>query len=222
MASAIEQLPTTLWWMWVLIWAISQLMLSYWAVEWHPLSPTKTPAATLKLLLLFMTHITSHGKSILLQSARMYVHKTWTENIQARVVTPSSLCSSSIHLYEFLPGPPNLVALRFSRSMPGADEMDRFHQVRCCCKESLSTVLLWSQLQTQTVCCCCDHSSEMESHWHRALFLVVGTVTSLSIRELQLCWKYVVFHVKNSGNTCSHGKIWQLLCSSCNWLMLDW
>jgi hypothetical protein len=172
-----------------------------------------------------MTHINSHGKSILLQSARRYVHKTWTENIQARVVTPSSLCSSSMHFYEFLPGPPNLVAQasssnrRLSRSMPGADEMDWFHQVRCCCKESLSIVLLSSQLQTQTVCCCCDHSSEMESHWHRALFLVVGTVTLLSIRELQLCWKYVVFHVKNYGNTCSHGKISQLLCSSCNWLI---
>jgi len=29
---------------------------------------------------------------------------------------------------------------------------------------------------------------------------------SLSIWELQVCWKYVINHVRNSGNTCSHEK----------------
>jgi hypothetical protein len=48
-----------------------------------------------------------------------------------------------------------------SRSMPGADEMDWLHHVRCCWKESLSIRQLFSQLHT--VCCCCDHSTVMES-----------------------------------------------------------
>jgi hypothetical protein len=52
---------------------------------------------------------------------------------------------------------------------------------------------------------CCDHSSLMESHWHRGLFLVAGSV-QLSIRGLQLWQKYVINHIRNSGNTFSQKK----------------
>jgi hypothetical protein len=38
--------------------------------------------------------------------------------------------------------------------------------------------------------CNCDHSSLMESHWHRALFLVARQL--LSIGELKMGWKYVL------------------------------
>jgi hypothetical protein len=49
---------------------------------------------------------------------------------EQKTFKPSSLCSFSMHFYEFLPELPNLVAQassnnpHLSRSMPGADEMD--------------------------------------------------------------------------------------------------
>lgn len=59
--------------------------------------------------------------------------------------------------------------------------------------------LLWSQLHKV----CRHHSRLMKSCWHsRPCFLLQGLL--LSIGELQVIWKYVVNHVRNSGNTCSH------------------
>ncbi len=95
-----------------------------------------------------------------------------TQNLNRKHLSPSSHSLASLQflmqLYdELLPELTNLVAQAsssnssLSRSMPGADEMDWLHHVRCCWKESLSIRQLFSQLHT--VCCCCDHSTVMES-----------------------------------------------------------
>ncbi len=77
----------------------------------------------------------------------------------------------------------------------------------------------------------------MESHWHRALFLAAGKHL-LSIGELQVRWKCIVNHVRNSKNTCSHkekkngqmnsqlSQLWQwgqcLTARAVRWLQKKW
>ncbi len=99
---------------------------------------------------------------------------------------------------------------------------------------SLSIRLLWSQHN--------EHCSLMESHWHRALVLVAGTLAFHHWRAASV-WKYVINHVRKFRKTCSHVKqgtdviVWQIIVSliiltafaieihnshsSCNWSMLD-
>jgi hypothetical protein len=109
-----------------------------------------------------------------------YVHSNHLHFLPSTLLTCDYLHNT--HLFTSGTKPVSMQQLIHSREFLGSVSI-RSAQI------TVTHSVLWSQLPTK-------------SQWDRALFLAIGIV--LLIGELQMGWKYVINHVSNSENTCSH------------------